>query len=267
MVVEGEFAGPLRAMTREGNTLSVLIRQGWDGVKLATLTKNSPLKAADAHISVIGHITRTELLRLLSETDAHNGFANRHLWLLVRRSKALPFGDNWNTDDAALPVQRIKDAVEFGREHRQVDWGQSAREPWTEVYEELSEDKPGLFGAVTSRAEAQVVRLAAIYAIMNQTPAIQSAHLEAALALWRYAEASALYSFGNATGDRVADRIDAALEEEPEGLRRTDLINLFKRNVSRDRIDQALALPEGLGRVRRKAVKTGGRPAEKWLPN
>lgn len=114
MVVEGEFAWPLRAMTREGNTLSVLIRQGWDGVKLATLTKNSPLKAADTHFSVIGHITRTELLRLLSETDAHNGFANRHLWLLVRRSKALPFGDNWNTDDAALPVQRIKDAGSSG---------------------------------------------------------------------------------------------------------------------------------------------------------
>jgi hypothetical protein len=94
MIVEGEFAGPLRAMSREGNTLSVLLRQGWDGVKLATLTKNSPLKATDAHISIIGHITRTELLRLLSETEAHNGFANRFLWLVVHRSKALPFGGN-----------------------------------------------------------------------------------------------------------------------------------------------------------------------------
>jgi hypothetical protein len=68
MVVEGEFAGPLRAMTREGNTLSVLIRQAWDGVKLATLTKNSPLKATDTHNSIIGHITKTEVVRLLSGT-------------------------------------------------------------------------------------------------------------------------------------------------------------------------------------------------------
>jgi hypothetical protein len=265
MVVEGEFAGPLRAMTREGNTLSVLIRQAWDGVKLAALTKNSPLKATDAHISIIGHITRTELLRLLSETDAHNGFANRFLWLLVRRSKALPFGGNWDTEEAALLVQRINDAVEFGRVHRQIGWGQSAREPWMEVYEKLSEGKPGLFGAATSRAEAQVVRLAAIYAIMDQKPAIHSAHLEAALALWRYAEASALYIFGNATGDRVADRIATALEDEPEGLTRTDLINLFKRNISSARLDQALGLLEGLGRVRMVPVVTGGRPAEKWL--
>jgi hypothetical protein len=183
----------------------------------------------------------------------------------VRRSKALPFGGNWDTDEAALLLQRFKDAIGFGRVHRQVGWGQSAREPWIEVYEKLSEGKPGLFGAATSRAEAQVVRLAALYAVMDRRPVIQNAHLDAALALWRYAEASALYIFGDATGDRVADRIAAALEVEPEGLTRTEIINLFARNESRDRIDQALALLERLDRVCREVVQTGGRPAERWF--
>jgi hypothetical protein len=265
MVVEGEFAGPFKAMTRSGNTLSVLIRQAWDGGKLATLTRNSPLKATDAHISVIGHTTRAELLRLLSETDAQNGFANRFLWLLVRRSKELPFGGDWSNAGAAPLILRIKDAVEFGREHREIGWGEEARSSWAEVYGKLSEGKPGLFGAVTSRAEAQVLRLAALYAVMDRQPAIQSAHLDAALALWRYAEASALYIFGDATGDRVADRIAAALEEEPDGLNRTEIINLFARNVGRDRIDQALALLEHLNRVRREVMQTGGRPAERWF--
>jgi hypothetical protein len=265
MVVEGEFAGPFKAMTRSGNTLSVLIRQAWDGGKLATLTRNSPLKATDAHISIIGHITRTELLRLLSETDAHNGFANRFLWLLVRRSKELPFGGDWASAGAAPLVLGIKDAVEFGREHREIGWGEDARGRWIEVYGKLSEGKPGLFGAATSRAEAQVLRLAALYAVMDRQPAIQSVHLEAALALWRYAEASALYIFGNATGDRVADRIIAALEVEPDGLTRTEIIDLFSRNESRDRLDQALTLLESLGRARREVVQTGGRPAERWL--
>jgi hypothetical protein len=63
----------------------------------------------------------------------------------------------------------------------------------------------------------------------------------------------------------VADRIATALEDEPEGLTRTDLINLFKRNISSARLDQALGLLEGLGRVRMVPVVTGGRPAEKWL--
>jgi hypothetical protein len=155
--------------------------------------------------------------------------------------------------------------VEFGREHREIGWGEEARSSWAEVYGKLSEGKPGLFGAVTSRAEAQVLRLAALYAVMDRQPAIQSAHLDAALALWRYAEASALYIFGDATGDRVADRIAAALEEEPDGLNRTEIINLFARNVGRDRIDQALALLEHLNRVRREVMQTGGRPAERWF--
>lgn len=265
MIVEGEFAGVLKVASRDGNTLSALLRQAYDGVKLATLTKNSPLKATGAHISIIGHITRTELLKLLSETDSHNGFANRFLWLLVRRSKALPFGGEWHKVDAAPLTRKITAAVEYGKEHREVGWGEDARGLWAEVYGELSEGKPGLFGAVTSRAEAQVIRLAALYATLDRRSEIERTHLEAALALWRYAEASAGYIFGDASGDAVADKIIAALEEEPSGLTRTDLFHLFGRHKNRDRIDQALTLLERLGRVRCEKVETGGRPAEKWF--
>jgi hypothetical protein len=41
-VLEGEFAGVLKVATREGNTLSAIIRTAWDVGKLSTLTKNSP---------------------------------------------------------------------------------------------------------------------------------------------------------------------------------------------------------------------------------
>lgn len=266
MVVEGEFAGPLKTASREGNTLSVLIRQAWDGSRLAALTKNSPMRATDAHISIIGHITKAELTRQLSETDAHNGYANRFLWLLVRRSKALPFGGEWGKVDAAPLVRRLTAAIEHGREQREVAWGHDSRELWTEVYEGLSEGKPGLHGAVTSRGEAQTLRLAVLYAVLDRSRTIDLPHLKAALAVWRYAEESALHIFGDLTGDEVADKIAAALEEEPdEGLTRTDLFHLFKRHKSRDRIDAALTLLERLGRVRREQVETGGRPAERWF--
>jgi Protein of unknown function (DUF3987) len=92
LVVEPELAGLLKTMSREGNTVSPVLRQAWDGAPLQTLTKNSPAKATNSHISVIGHITSDELLRDLRQTEAANGFANRFLWLLVKRSKVLPFG-------------------------------------------------------------------------------------------------------------------------------------------------------------------------------
>jgi hypothetical protein len=79
-------------MERHGNTLSPTIRNAWDGKRLQTLTRNSPLKATGAHVSIIGHITRDELRARLSRTNMANGFANRFIFARVKRSKLLPFG-------------------------------------------------------------------------------------------------------------------------------------------------------------------------------
>ena len=42
-----------------------------------------------------------------------------------------------------------------------------ARKAWSAAYARLSEGYPGLFGAVTGRAEAQCLRLALAYALMR----------------------------------------------------------------------------------------------------
>jgi hypothetical protein len=73
LVMEPEFAGALAVMERHGNTLSPLIRKAWDGDKLRAMTKNSPLSATGAHVSIIGHITEEELRARLTRTDAANG--------------------------------------------------------------------------------------------------------------------------------------------------------------------------------------------------
>src|SRR5262249_44990302 len=75
MVVEPEFAGLLAVADRHGNTISPLIRRAWDGDKLQTITKNSPLCATGVHISIIGHITEDELRARITRTDMANGFA------------------------------------------------------------------------------------------------------------------------------------------------------------------------------------------------
>jgi hypothetical protein len=169
LVLEAELAGVLKVMSREGNTLSPVIRQAWDDGALQTLTKNSPMRATSAHVSIVGHITKAELLRHFTETEAANGFANRFVWLLVRRSKELPFGGEWFKVDTAPLVKRLSSALEFGSAPLEVTWGDGARNIWARVYGPLSEGKPGLFGAVVGRGEAQVARLAALYAVINES--------------------------------------------------------------------------------------------------
>jgi hypothetical protein len=239
------------------------MRQAWDGDRLRTLTKNNPTKSTGAHISIIGHITKDELLRHLSETEAANGFANRFVWVLVRRSKELPFGGD--VPETTALRARLDSAIRFGRVPRVIRWGESARKPWAEVYGPLSEGKPGMFGAVTGRAEAQTLRLATLYAVMDESETIEYEHLAAALALWDYAEESARYIFGDATGDSVADELLEALRAAGEaGMSRTEIRDLFARHKKMDRINGALHLLLKLGRVRKVNVPTGGRPTEMW---
>jgi hypothetical protein len=264
-VLEGEFAGVLKVATREGNTLSAIIRTAWDVGKLSTLTKNSPMKATGSHVSVVGHVTKTELVRLLSDSDVHNGFANRFLWVCVKRSRILPFGGQWARQNVAPMVSLLGEVLRFAKSAGEMCWGDSAKPLWTERYPNLSEGAPGLLGAVTSRSEAQVLRLACVYALMNCSATIELEHLKAALGVWDYAEASARYVFGDATGDVVADRIEEMLSEAPMGLTRAEIRNAFGRNKSSERIGQALDLLERHGRVRKEIEPSGGRPAERWL--
>jgi len=264
-VLEPELASVLKVMAREGNTLSPIIRQAWDDGRLQVMTRNNPMKATDAHISIVGHITRAELLRHLTETEAANGFANRFAWLMVRRSKQLPFGGEWYKVDTTSLVKRLGEALEFGKSPVEIGWAKSARAIWPEIYGPLSEGKPGLFGAVVGRAEAQVVRLAALYAVLDLSEDIERGHLMAALALWEYAEASARYVFGDATGDAVADQVMETLTAAgTDGMTRTEISHRLGRNRSAERIGRALSMLLNTGRVRREQEETGGRKAERW---
>jgi hypothetical protein len=270
LVIESEFAGTLKVATRDANTLSPVIRQAWDNGNLRTLVKNSPAKASDAHISIIGHITKNELNRFLNSTEASNGFANRFLWCCVRRSKCLPDGGELHNVDFGPITERLGEVVQFASSNGQMQRDDEAREMWRKIYPTLSEGAAGLLGAVTSRAEAQVMRLACLYALLDRTAIIDVPHLEAALELWRYCEDSARFIFGDALGDPAADAILDALRQAGEvGLTRTQLRDLFSRNHAAGEIGRALSALRQAGLARcltEKCESTeGGRPTEKWL--
>ncbi len=81
LVFEGEFAQALRVMRRDGKPLSGILRNSWDGSPLGNMTKQNPLKATGAHVSIVAHITNEELQREIRDTaEMFSGFANRFLW-------------------------------------------------------------------------------------------------------------------------------------------------------------------------------------------
>ena len=267
LVVQSEFASVLRVMGRDGNTLSPILRQAWDGEDLRTLTKNSPLRAEGAHITVIGHTTRRELLRYLSDVEAHNGFANRLLFTAVRRSKFLPEGGSVPEPELKALAKHLCEVATWAkkRENHEMKRDNEARSLWAHVYRDLSKGWPGLLGAATSRAEAQVLRMSAIYAALDMSDTIRVEHLEAALAAWDYAFASAKFIFGDATGDPIADRIrEALIAAGDNGMTRTEISALLTRHTPSERIGQALAMLAELGMAEQTFTGTDGRPIERW---
>ena len=108
-------------------------------------------------------------------------------------------------------LRRLTAAVTFAKSAGEVRRDAAARAVWAQVYPALSAGSPGLFGAATSRAEAHVLRLSVIYALLDGTVSIGVPHLLAALAVWDYCAASARWIFGERLGDPVAERILAAL--------------------------------------------------------
>jgi len=266
LVMQSEFSSPLKMMMRQGNTLSEIIREAWDGGKLQTATKNSPMVANTSHIAIIGHITREELARNISDTEAANGFGNRFLWGAAKRSKCLPFGGS--LDDATMNALVIKLGAAFaeGRISTRYQFNPEARKVWAAVYPELSEGKPGLLGSMVNRAEAQVIRIALNYAALDTADGlIIPEHLNAALAVWDYCEASARWIFGERLGDPVADTILVALIARPNGMTRTEISALLGRNTKADRISAALQFLAGHGKARRDDETAVGRPVERWF--
>jgi hypothetical protein len=268
MIFASEFASVLTVMQREGNTLSSVIRDAFDRGNLGIVTKHNQTKATNALISVGGHITESELTRHLHETEMASGFANRFLFGCVRRARLLPTGGSLAEESIAEMAEKVKAAVDYAKNTKRVVIAQEALGFWDETYRKLSANRLGLLGALTARAEAHTVRLGLIYALLDQTPEITREHLESAVAVWNYCDASVKYLFGNKLGHPIADPILTALRQAPKGLTKTEISNIFSRNAKADRIDAALDELIHSGLIHSKQESKGvGAPVTTWFAN
>ena len=265
-VVEGEFGAVLRQFQRQGNTLSTNLRTAWDGWDLGTMTKHNRDKATAPHVCIVGHITRHELRDLLSMTDVWGGLVNRLLWACVRRHAVVACPKSIRDEDLARLAAELARVVIHAHERPgELRMTNSATDLWAHVYPELTMDRPGLFGAATARAEAQTLRLALTYAQLDAAAHVEQQHLEAALALWRYADDSAEYLFGGLDGiefDPIAQKILTALAGGPK--RQTEIVDLFSRNLKSCRLQTALADLRERRLIKATKRRTTGRPYTEW---
>jgi hypothetical protein len=265
LIEETEFGRVLTVATRTGNTLPDYMRQLWDGDRVNILTKRR-VSLNGAFVSIIGHITAEELALKLNDVDIANGFANRFLWVYAERAQYIPSGEGFPDGRQEALAEDVREVLELAKGIGRMRRDQDAEDLWAERYVETAEHElPGLLGAATSRAPAQMLRLSMLYAALDGSAVIRPVHVEAAHALWKYCEGSAAYVLGRyTTGNPLADKILKALEESPEGrLSRTEISSgLFKNNVKSHEIRAAVDLLRERDRVHvETGAPTRGRPA------
>ncbi len=262
LVKLGEFATLLEVMKRESNTMSAALRQAWDGERLRVLTRKEPLDAENVSLSVIAHITQPELLNKLTSTDRVNGFANRFLMLCTKRDKYLPHGGNVpNTSDLVVAIHKV---VEAAKGRGVVRRNAEADELWSREYARLTDGGDGVKDALCARAEAHVLRLSLIYALLDSSAEIRSEHLRAAIDFWDYCERSVEYIFGGTTGDPDRDRIMVALTAAARPMSNSELHAIFGNNRSADWIAAKMASLKRAGLVATAKVEGKKKTVDGW---
>ncbi len=204
----GEIAGTFIVAAREGSLMSIILRDGWDGKPLRNTVKgktdgiSNSTMCKEPHLSVSGDCTKEELVQVMPDNSAENGFGNRFIYCYVHRVKLCPLGGpdiDWSSD-----VAYLQEVIGFAKCVKYVGLSKAAEKMWTRMYMELGEqDAPGLAGKMTARAAAHIRRLALIFALVDLSATVQSCHLKAARDIWDYCQQSAEYIFCGVTKEQA----------------------------------------------------------------
>jgi hypothetical protein len=260
-IVESEASQMLKMFRREGNILSNVLRDAWDGNRpLRTLTKNSPVRATKAHISLVAHATQEDLRAYLSDLDIGNGVANRFLFTAVQRLHELPEPLPLPAAVLAPLVEQVQAVVTAAQGIERMEWTPAARALWRDWYPKLTLDRPDLAGVLLARGPGHVTRLSTLFALLTPAPCVDVAHLESALAWWEYGRQSVGIIFGDRTGNATADRLRAEFLPGQEMTFDTIRREIFSGHVTDARLKDAVELLGALEGWSTRFEPTGGRP-------
>lgn len=277
LIIEEELSQILTVAKREANTVTEILRHGWDGAEfLQNAAKNAGQIASNPHVSLIGHSTREEFReKTKNTTAAANGTINRFLICASRKAHTLADTEyiDWDRPEWRELLDPIIEALNIVSragvyEHR-VKRDAGAKVRWETFYKAKSREEEaspgGLIGNILARSVAHVSRISLLFAVADGSAVISEWHQIAAEAVVEYCERSARWAFGILTGKPMVDKLIRELRRHPEGMTRTQISNeVFGRSWSSASISDILAEAKRSGYADWKLKPTENKPAEVW---
>ncbi len=266
-LIDSEISGYFQGTKREGNSASQTVRTAWDGQPMKPITKRDRLTATGHHIGICGHITFKEFKTAVPNSETHNGGLNRFLFFVARRPKLVSLPRPTPEAETAKLVLKMRSAIEFATEEQpegEITMESEAEIRYDEIYKIInteagSEDQE----ALGARDDAYVRRLALLFALLDMSPKIRVAHIEAAWGVVRFSRASIAYICDVVPQvNPLGDSILKALEEAPgKRLAKTKLINIVGKH-HRPNINNELKRLNGNGKITIETEHTSGAPRQ-----
>ena len=268
LFIEEEFSRLLAVTKWHGSDVSQTIRTLFDSEILQSFSRKDPFKCSGVHGSIIGHITQEELIATLSNSEILNGFANRFMWILSKRSRFLPHGSTVNVLKEIEPqLIELRQSIEFSKNlNSPLNFDKTTDRQWPTMYRTLTSSVPGRLNSIITRRLQIVRRLAVSYAALDCISEVNHSCLEAALAVWTYCEKSAEYIFSQQSGNETADTILAAISHD--GITPTYINKqLFHGHKKSHEIRGAIESLKLKNLISEKSECTGGRTETRYFRN
>jgi len=275
-----ELSGLLKVSDKADSILSEIVRQAWDDDIIQLVRRQDPARSTNHHISIVGNAVGSEFFKAISSADMDNGFANRFLFILGYRQNRIPRPVQPPIEMMQSLARMTRAAIDAAHNLDRIEWSDEAGDVWDKEYVRLTADEDGPVGALTGRADTHPTRLAMMYALTDSSPVIQLEHLQAGLALWKYCDESIRYVWrrwgGNSAlvkgaemalsreAETRAARILAAAPQPGDFLGRTEITQLFSRNIKAADIAAIMGELCRRGLFKQDEQGTEGRTALGW---
>ncbi|NQU37576.1 MAG: DUF3987 domain-containing protein [Actinobacteria bacterium] len=267
LYIEEELGGLFNKMISQ-ESVEKTITKAWDSGVLETTTKKESMRCKEPHVSIIGHITPDELYDRLDKRLLDNGFSNRWLYVMIKKTAVVP------QPPAPRNIPGADGLAEVIAENIRanpllmsgpVKFTAKATTMFNATHGHMSDYRfAGAMGKQSARWAPQIYKLAIIYAAIDGAKTIDVPHLAAARAAWAYSHRSASAFFSGMTGNQYADQfLDIWRSADYAAVTLTDIDEMFNKNMSAAKRTKMLERLTRDGVVSRTQVTSpnGGRPA------
>lgn len=267
LYVEEELGALFNKMVTQ-ESVEKMITKAWDSGVLETTTKKESMRCIQPHVSIIGHITPDELYDRLDKRLLDNGFSNRWLYVLIKKTAVVVRPPAPGAIPGAADI-----AAQISDNLRRVQAGGigamaftlAAEAAFAETHEAMSSYRfNGAMGKQAARWAAQIYKLAVVYAAVDGRMEIDEGHLLAARAAWAYSHRSAAAFFAGMTGNQYVDQLlQMWRDADYADLTLTDIDEMFSKHMSAHKRAKMIERLQRDGLVTTGTAQSpnGGRPA------